>query len=190
MRVVGERLERLGHAIAAARRARCAQLVDARARGPSATHVPLRKSSPPRTVSSSPSETWSKRSASGRVDQAHTAADERSGPGFGYRPVCDGATFTTTRTPESIELLGRDAVEVGVVDDRDVVGPQPLRRGSSCAGRAVRGPCTRRMPGAGSSQRSAGTPGRRAYARARPAARSSSSGSIACASGRRGPSRR
>ena len=80
----------------------------------------------PRIVTCSPSESSSKSVRPGRRDQRHSAANQPSGPGFGKRPVADSATFVTTRTPDSTALLRGDAVEVGVVDDRDVVRLQAL----------------------------------------------------------------
>ena len=80
------------------------------------------RGSPPRTVSRSPSEISSKSSPPVDVDQAHAAADEqerawvRVAAGVRRRHVDDDADAGLD------ELLGRDAVEIGVVDDRDVVG--------------------------------------------------------------------
>ena len=46
------------------------------------------------------------------------------GSGSGRR--CSRATLTTAAGPAGDERLGGDAVDVDVVDDRDVAGPQPL----------------------------------------------------------------
>src|ERR671936_516810 len=55
----------------------------------------------PRTVSSSPSRTCSNRSAPGASISRTPPRTSASGPGFGKRPDCEGATLTTTRTPDS-----------------------------------------------------------------------------------------
>ncbi len=52
------------------------------------------------------------------------ARTTRIGPPFGYRPEIDGDAFTTAATPASMRPVGGDAVEVDVVDDRDVAGDQ------------------------------------------------------------------
>jgi hypothetical protein len=48
-----------------------------------------------------------------------------SGPRFGYRPEIDGLALSTAATPDRDERVGGDAVEVDVVDDRDVTRAQP-----------------------------------------------------------------
>ena len=58
---------------------------------PDARHVPLRKTLPPRTVSRSPSRTWSKSSAPGASMSRTPPRTSASGPGFGKRPVWDSA---------------------------------------------------------------------------------------------------
>ena len=90
-----------------------------------ATHVPFRKrlaaaDGQPLTVRDLVEEL-----AARHVDQADAAADEeerawvRVAARVRRRDVDDDADARLD------ELLGRDAVEVGVVDDRDVVGVQP-----------------------------------------------------------------
>ena len=49
-----------------------------------------------------------------------------AGPRFGYRPLMLGAALTTAATSRLQQRLRADPVEVGVVDDGDVAGPQPL----------------------------------------------------------------
>ena len=56
------------------------------------------------------------------VDQAHTAANELERAGVGVAPRLRGRDVDDDSHARLDELLGRDAVEVGVVDDRDVVG--------------------------------------------------------------------
>ena len=73
----------------------------ARSSRPATRRVPFRKRLPPRTVISSPSPTFSNRSAPGASISRTPPRTRRSGPGFGYRPVCESETFTTTRTPDS-----------------------------------------------------------------------------------------
>ena len=98
-RVVGERLERLGDpALLVGERAASVASVSSI---PSASRVPLRHSSPLRTVSVSPSATCSKRSAPGASTRQTPARTSSSGPGFGKRPELEGETLTTARTPES-----------------------------------------------------------------------------------------
>ena len=78
------------------------ELLGRQRRGPFARHVPLRKRPAPRTVTTSPSCTSSNSVSSRRRRSAgRRPARAASGPGFGKRPVCDGATLTTTRTPDS-----------------------------------------------------------------------------------------
>ena len=86
-------------------RPRCSRRASARSSArsscPATRRVPLRKRLPPRTVISSPSPTFSNRSAPGASISRTPPRTRRSGPGFGYRPVCESETFTTTRTPDS-----------------------------------------------------------------------------------------
>ena len=49
-----------------------------------------------------------------------------AGPRLGYRPVMLAAALTTAATWLLDQRLGADPVEVGVVDDGDVAGAQPL----------------------------------------------------------------
>ena len=74
-RVVGELLEGLGHPAALLRQRAC-ELFGAE-RLPGSQLRPVREEHDPRTVSQSPSLTWSNRSAPGRVDQPDAAANER-----------------------------------------------------------------------------------------------------------------
>jgi hypothetical protein len=62
----------------------------------------------------------------GRVDQAHARADELERPRVRKRPAGGGRDVDDDPHAGLHELLGRDPVEVGVVDDRDVLGPQAL----------------------------------------------------------------
>ena len=71
--------------------------------------------------------------ARGRTDPAPSASISRtpprtsaSGPGFGKRPDWDGDDVDDDAHAGLDELLRRDAVDVGVVDDRDVVRRQAL----------------------------------------------------------------
>jgi hypothetical protein len=59
------------------------------------------------------------------VDQAHAAADELQRPRIRVAPRLRGGDVDDDAHARLDELLGRDAVEVGVVDHRDVVGVQP-----------------------------------------------------------------
>ncbi len=68
---------------------------------PVARHVPLRKRLAPRTLSSSPSVTESKSGAPGASINRIPPRTRVSGPGLGNRPLCESATLTTTRTPDS-----------------------------------------------------------------------------------------
>ena len=123
-RVVGERLERLGDA---------ALLVGERlleraasSTTPSATSVPFRQTLPPSTRTSSPSESSSKSGAPGASTSRTPARTSSSGPGFGKPPGRRGRDVDDGPDAGLRELLGRHAVEVGVVDDRDVLGAEPL----------------------------------------------------------------
>ena len=74
---------------------------------------------------SSPSSTSSKSAASGASISRTPPRTSRSGPGFGNRPVCEDDDVHDDPHARLDQLLRRDAVEIGVVDDRDVVRSQP-----------------------------------------------------------------
>ena len=142
----------------------------------------------PRTVSVSPSATCVEQVRARRVDEADARAHEleragvRKAAGARGRDVDDGPHAGVD------ELLGRDAVEIDVVDDREVAGPQPLdeilRPPAEPGGAGDLGHARAR------TRSPSGTPRRRACARARRGARRPTSSSIPCGSGRRAPSRR
>ena len=106
---------------------------------PRARHVPFRKTLAPRTVSGSPSATSSNSGAPGASISVTPPRTSSSGPGFGNRPESDSDDVDDDADARLEQLLGGDAVEVGVVDDRDVVLGPAGGRGASSAGRAVPG---------------------------------------------------
>ena len=125
----------------------------------------------------------------GRVDQPHARADELERAGVREASRGRGCDVDDDADAARGELLGRDAVDVGVIDDRDVVraevldellrpSPEPC---AACdltvhVSRRPRSPL-RRMPR------------RRASARARRGALRRRARRSACAWGRPGPSR-
>ena len=156
---------------------------------PSVSRVPFLQTSPPSIRRWSPSETSLEELRAGRVDQPHARADEleragvRKASGRRGRDVDDDADAARS------ELLGRDAVDVGVIDDRDVVCAEVLDEllrppPEPCAAchltvhvsRRPRSPLRRK-------------PRRRASARARRGALRRRARRSACVSGRPGPSR-
>ena len=92
---------------------------------PVARRSPFRKIAPPRTVTHSPSVSCSNSGAPGASTRRTPPRTSVSGPRFGNWPVDDGEMFYDHADARLDELLGRDPVEIGVVDDRDVVGLQP-----------------------------------------------------------------
>jgi hypothetical protein len=66
-----------------------------------------------------------KRRARG-VDQPHARPDKRQRPGVGIASVGGGRDVDHRLHPGGGELLGRDPVEVEVIDDGNVGGPQAL----------------------------------------------------------------
>src|SRR5205807_2354724 len=76
----------------------------------------------------------------GRVDQPDATAHERQRPRIREAARLRLADVDDDADARLHQLLGRDAVEVGVVDDRDVVGPQP-------ADEVLRAPVETRMAG-------------------------------------------
>ena len=54
------------------------------------------------------------------------ALTRASGPGFGKRPVVERRDVDDAADSGLPKLLGRDAIEIGMVDDRDVIRAQPL----------------------------------------------------------------
>ncbi len=73
------------------------------------------------------------------VDQAHASANELERPRVRIAPRLRGRDVDDDADAGLDELLGRDAVDIGVVDDRDVVGMEPpdeLLRPLAEAGRA------------------------------------------------------
>ena len=99
-RVVGEAPRSPPPGAPAARPAHAA----ARARSstlPVARRSPFRKMEPPRTVTHSPSVSCSKSGAPGASTSRTPPRRSVSGPRFGYLPLDDGETLTTTRTPDS-----------------------------------------------------------------------------------------
>ena len=123
------------------------------------------------------------------VDQRDAAADEQQRPGV-RKAARERLRHVDDDADAGLEqLLGGDAVEVGVVDDRDVVLAEPVDE-------ALRPAVESRRPGELDEASSfcfsvdAGTRGRRAYAPARLSARLRRAPGSACASGRRGSSRR
>ena len=105
---------------------------------PRARHVPLRKTLAPRTVSCSPSVTSSNSSERRDVDQRHAAADEQQRAGV-RKPPRQRLRHVDDDADAGLEqLLGGDPVEVGVVDDRDIVLGRAGGRGAWSDGRAGR----------------------------------------------------
>ena len=129
---------------------------------PVATQSPFRYTPAPRTVTARRRETASK-SRRRRVDQPHAAAHElqrpgvREAAGLRLRDVDDDAHARLD------QLLGRDTVEVGVVDDRDVVRARAGLTRSFVRLPSRAGPV---YSTSGSSAARRGTPRRRACARA------------------------
>ena len=124
------------------------------------------------------------------VDQRHAAADEqqrpdvRKAPGERLRHVDDDADAGLE------QLLGGDPVEIGVVDDRDIVLAEPMHEALGPAVESCRpGELDQASHGL-PPQRWPGTRVRRASAPAPPSARPGRAPRSACGSGRRGPSRR
>ena len=134
-RVLGELLERMRHAPALiGERAR--QLVDAqRASRRDAVAVPEDAAAAHRYELALAHRVEQLRA--GDVDQLHAAAHEQQRPrvreaaGLRRRAVDDDARARVE------QLLRRDAVDVAVVDDRDVAALQPPRRGASSSGRGA-----------------------------------------------------
>ena len=75
-----------------------------------------------------------------RVDQADAATNERERPGIRKAPGLRLRDIDHDAHPGLEQLLRRHAVEIGVVDDGDVVWAQAGGRGASCAGRAALSP--------------------------------------------------
>ena len=94
---------------------------------PSASCVPLRHRPPARTVTVSPSTTASNRSAPGVASTRQTPArTSSSGPGIRKAAGARGRHVDDGPHAGFDELLGRDTVEIDVVDDREIAGPKPL----------------------------------------------------------------
>ncbi len=125
----------------------------------------------------------------GRVDQPHAGADELERAGVRKASGRRGCDVDDDADAARSELLGRDAVDVGVIDDRDVVRAEVLdellrQAPEPCAAchltvhvsRRPRSPLRRMLR-------------RRASARARRGALRRRARRSACVSGRPGPSR-
>ena len=147
------------------------------------------------------------------VDQADAAAHELERPRVRVAAALRGRDVDDHADAGLDELLGRDAVEIGVVDDRDVVRREALdevlrapveprgpRELDKRAHRTFAVPpkvlepqgeaSIRAFTSDSRSRESPGTPGRRACARSPPGARPRRAARSSCASGRRGPSPR
>ena len=121
-RVVGEVLQRLGDA-ALLLGERIGQLVLAeRAAGREAGAVPEQARSPHGQLLAVRELVEELRA--GDVDQAHAAADEEQRPRVRVAARLRRGDVDDDAHARLDELLGRDAVDVGVVDDRDVVGAE------------------------------------------------------------------
>ncbi len=98
--VVGEGLERLRHAALLLRERRLELVRLERPAGREARAVPEEA----RAADGEPLAVGDRRRRALRPSASISRTPPRtscSGPGFGKRPVCDGATLTTTRTPDS-----------------------------------------------------------------------------------------
>ena len=125
----------------------------------------------------------------GRVDQPDTRSDELERARVREAACRRGRDVDDDADAARGELLGRDAIDVRVVDDRDIVCPEVLHQllrpsTEPCAARQLPVHVRHRLP---SPRRR--TPRRRASVRARHGARHRRARRSACASGRRGPSR-
>ena len=134
-RVLGEVLERLRHASALlGERAR--QLVRASARVPRRGSRRCGRRCAPRTETTSPSLTASKSSAPATSISSTPPRTSSSGPGFGKRPDLRRRAVDDDARAGVEQLLGRDAVDVAVVDDRDVAAARAAASAaSSCRSR-------------------------------------------------------
>ena len=130
------------------------ELGDPRGRGRAATSSPPTKIAPPSIRTRSPSLSRSKSSASGASIEADPRAGQHQRPGVRVPALRGGRGVEHRDDPGFDQLLGGDAVDVDVVDDRDLAGAQALDQ--------VLGPLAR----AGRRLRSAPPAARRSCARA------------------------
>ena len=155
-------------------------------RRPTARRVAFRKTIAPRTEIKSPSRICSNSGAPGASMSVTPLLTSSSGPGFGKRPETDGATLTTTRTPDSTSSSAETRSSSAWSMIAMSSGP------SRVTSRFVRlsrraGPLNSSVVLIGLRK---GTRRLRAYARSRRAAHPRRAARCACGSGRPAPSRR